>query len=147
VVRILIRQWMENPRRRKAKQAAAFSPPACHAGRSRQPGRPRFSRQVAIGQTESVRETQVQGQGQGTWAERRGPESQQREPVTLTPACALRPAAALVPPAGPDSSPPLPSPPHSSRLQISPSLLFIFYVQYSIYFTAPQGGLRWRHRQ
>jgi hypothetical protein len=43
------------PRRRKAKQAATFSPPACHAGRSRQPGRPRFSRQVAIGQTESGR--------------------------------------------------------------------------------------------
>jgi hypothetical protein len=70
------------------------------------------------------------------------------EPVTLTPACALRlrAAAALVPPARPDSSPPLPSPLFSAP-NLPLSLLFLFYVQYSIYFTAPQGGLRWRHRQ
>lgn len=126
------------PRRRKAKQAATFSPPACHAGRSRQPGRPRFSRQVAIGQTESGRHrSRAHGRSAVDRNHSRGGAS---DPESLTPACALRlrAAAALVPPARPDSSPPLPP---SSRLQISLSLSS-FYSTYSILFTSllPKAG-------
>lgn len=128
------------PRRRKAKQAATFSPPACHAGRSRQPGRPRFSRQVAIGQTESGRHrSRAHGRSAVDRNHSRGGAS---DPESLTPACALRlrAAAALVPPARPDSSPPLPSPLFSApNLPLS---LSSFYSTYSILFTSllPKAG-------
>lgn len=125
---------MENPRRRKAKQAAAFSPPACHAGRSRQPGRPRFSRQVAIGQTESGRHrSRAHGRSAVDRNHSRGGGG------ASDPDSCLCSASAGCGCPGPTGWPRLvPSPPHSSRLQISLSPLSILRTVFYLLHCSPR---------